>query len=174
MSQADWNPVIQKSNINKAYDEFWSKYNAIFEQKFPLHRTRFNKNVHKLQNFMTNGLLVSRNTKNVLHKTSIADPTDANIKKYKDFKTIYQRVSRAAKKLYFSSKLEANVNNPKKTWETLNEILGKNKKSETLDKICKNGVTVTDPVEIANCFNTFFTAVGQQISDSVPPVQKKP
>jgi hypothetical protein len=75
MSQADWNPVIQKSNINEAYDEFWSKYNAIFEQKFPLRRTRFNKNVHKLQNFMTNGLLVSRNTKNVLHKTSIADPT---------------------------------------------------------------------------------------------------
>jgi hypothetical protein len=114
MSQVDWNPVIQKSNINEAYDEFWSKYNAIFEQKFPLRRTRFNKNVHKLQNFMTNGLLVSRNTKNVLHKTSIADPTDANIKKYKDFKTIYQRVSRAAKKLYFSSKLEANASNPKK------------------------------------------------------------
>ena len=63
---------------------------------------------------MTNGLLVSRKNKNVLHKTSIADPTDANIKKYKAFKTIYQRVSRAAKKLYFTSKLEANANNPKK------------------------------------------------------------
>ena len=56
----------------------------------------------------------------------------------------------------------------------MNEILGKNKKSETVDKICKNGVNVIDPVEIANCFNTFFTAVGQQISDSVPPVLKNP
>jgi hypothetical protein len=174
MSQVDWNPVIQKSNINEAYDVFWNKYNAIFERKFPLCRVRFNKNIHKLQNFMTNGLLVSRKTKNVLHKTSIADPTNANIKKYKAFKTIYQRVSRAAKKLYFSSELEANANNPKKTWETLNEILGKNKKTETVEKICKNGVNVTDPVEIANCFNSFFTAVGQQISDSVPPVLKNP
>jgi len=174
MSQVDWNPVIQKSNINEAYDVFWNNYNTIFERSFPLRRVRFNKNIHKLQNFMTNGLLVSRNTKNVLHKTSIADPTDANIRKYKAFKTIYQRVSRAAKKLYFTSKLEANANNPKKTWETLNEILGKNKKSETVEKICKNGVNVTDPVEIANCFNSFFTAVGQQISDSVPPVLKNP
>jgi hypothetical protein len=114
MSQVDWNPVIQKSNINEAYDVFWNNYNTIFERSFPLRRVRFNKNIHKLQNFMTNGLLVSRNTKNVLHKTSIADPTDANIRKYKAFKTIYQRVSRAAKKLYFTSKLEANANNPKK------------------------------------------------------------
>jgi hypothetical protein len=43
-----------------------------------------------------------------------------------------------------------------------------------VEKICKNGVNVTDPVEIANCFNTFFTAVGQQISDSVLPVLKNP
>ncbi len=56
----------------------------------------------------------------------------------------------------------------------MNEILGKTKKSETVENICKNGVNVTDPVEIANCFNTFFTAVGQQISDSVPPVLKNP
>jgi hypothetical protein len=128
MSQVDWNPVCLKSNINEAYDEFWKIYTGIFDQKFPLRRIRFNKNIHKLQNFMTNGLLISRNTKNALHKTSIADPTAANVKKYKDFKTIYQRVSRAAKKLYFSSKLEANASNPKKTWETLNEILGKTKK----------------------------------------------
>jgi hypothetical protein len=76
---------------------------------------------------MTNGLLISRNTKNVHHKTSIVDPTAANITKYKNFKTIYQRVIRAAKKHYFTSKLEANASNPKKTWETLNEILGKAK-----------------------------------------------
>ncbi len=137
MSQVDWNPVIQKSNINEAYDVFWNNYNATFERRFPLRRVRFNRNIHKLQNFMTNGLLVSRNTKNVLHKTSIADPTDANIKKYKAFKTIYQRVSRAAKKLYFTSKLEANANNPKKTWETLNEILGKKKNLKLLKKFVK-------------------------------------
>jgi hypothetical protein len=41
MSQVDWNPVIQKSNINEAYDVFWNKYNAIFERKFPLRRARY-------------------------------------------------------------------------------------------------------------------------------------
>jgi hypothetical protein len=63
---------------------------------------------------MTNGLLISRSTKNLLHKTSIVNPSAENVKKYKTFKTIYQRVLRAAKKLYFTSKLQENANNPKK------------------------------------------------------------
>jgi hypothetical protein len=87
---------------------------------------------------------------------------------------MYQRVLRAAKKLYFTSKLEQNASNPRKTWETLNEILSKCKKSESVEKICVNGVNIHDPIAIANNFNNFFTAVGQHISDSVPPVSKNP
>jgi hypothetical protein len=63
---------------------------------------------------MTLGLLVSRNTKNKLHKTSITIPTVENIQRYKNFKSTYFRVLRGAKKLYFTSKLNANVKNPKK------------------------------------------------------------
>jgi hypothetical protein len=174
LSQTNWNHVYRSVNVNVAYDEFWNTYSNLYENRFPLKRKRSNKNIHKQQNFMTRGLLISRSNKNILHKSSVSNPTALNIQKYKNFKTIYQRVIRAAKKLYFTSKLEENAGNPKKTWETLNEILGKCKKSENIDKICKNGVTISDPVEIANSFNNFFTAVGQQISDSVPPVQKNP
>ncbi len=66
------------------------------------------------------------------------------------------------------------MGNPKKTWETLNEILGKSRKSENIEKINVNGVPSSDPVDIANQFNTFFTRVGRQISDSVPSVAKRP
>ncbi len=46
---------------------------------------------------MTNGLLISRNNKKVLYKTSLAIPTAENVKKYENFKTMYQRVLRAAR-----------------------------------------------------------------------------
>jgi signal recognition particle subunit SEC65 len=110
----------------------------------------------------------------VLFKTSIAFPTAENIAKYKNFKSVYQRVVRAAKKLYFKSKLEQNASNPKKTWDTLNEILGKIKKTETVEKLNINGESLSDPVDIANSFNKFFVAVGQQISDNVSPISKNP
>jgi hypothetical protein len=82
-------------------------------------------------------------------------------------------VLRGAKKLYFTSKLETNAGNPKKTWETLNEILGKSRKTDKIEKININGTPSSNPTEIANHFNNFFTSIGQQISDNVPPVEKK-
>jgi hypothetical protein len=64
--------------------------------------------------------------------------------------------------LYFTSKLESNVGNPKKTWETLNEILGKRRNSEKIDKINVNGIPTSDPLEIANQFNTFSQLRGSR------------
>jgi len=110
----------------------------------------------------------------ILHKTSLSDPSAQNKQKYKDYKTVYQRAIRGAKKLYFTSKLRENAGNPKKTWETLNEILGKSRNSESVKSLNINGISSSNPADIANHFNTFFTAVGQQISNSVPPVEKNP
>jgi len=174
LGRTNWNSVYAKLDVDEAYEEFWGYYNTLFDRIFRLKRTRFNKNIHKKQNFMTRGILISRNTKKVLHKSSIAFPTAANVQKYKNYKTIYQRVLRGAKKLYFTSKLEENAKNPKKTWETLNEILGKQKNMDSVEKINIEGNPVSDPPSVANHFNQFFTTIGKHISESVLPVDKNP
>ena len=121
---------------------------------------------------MTAGLLTSRENKNKLHKTAVSDPSELNLNRYKTYKTLYQRIIRAAKKLHYQRKLEQNASNPKKTWETLNEILGKQRGSDTVSQIKINGVPEENIAKIADHFNTFFTSIGQEISDSVPPVTK--
>jgi hypothetical protein len=123
---------------------------------------------------MTTGLLTSRQNKNTLFKLQLAENTPANVNKYKIFKQTYFKTVRAAKKLYFQHKFQENTGNSKKTWDTLNEALGKEKKNQSVDKININGVSSSDPKEIANHFNRFFTQVGKNISSSIPPVQKQP
>jgi hypothetical protein len=90
------------------------------------------------------------------------------------YKSVYQRTIRAAKKLHISEKIAANAKNPKKTWQTLNEIMGKTSRSETVSQINVNGVISSDSFDIANQFNQFFTNVGTEISNSVPPIAKRP
>jgi hypothetical protein len=75
---------------------------------------------------------------------------------------LYFRTVRDAKKLYFTNKLKDNAANPKKTWDTLNEILGKVKKKETISQININNVPESEPIKIANEFNSFFTTIGQK------------
>jgi hypothetical protein len=170
----EWEPVYNSLEVNAAYSEFWKIYTNCHDACFPLVRKRFNKNIHTKNPFMTLGLLVSRNTKNKLHKISVANPTLENKEKYKKFKSVYFRVLRGAKKLYFTSKLTENAKNPKKTWDTLNEILGKSKQKETVSKICVDGVSESDPIKIANHFNSFFTSIGKKISDDVLNVAIQP
>ncbi len=64
LSIADWTNVTSLNDANLAYNEFWKTYEACHNANFPFIRQRFNKNFHKKQPFMTQGLLVSRNTKN--------------------------------------------------------------------------------------------------------------
>ena len=123
---------------------------------------------------MSKGLLKSRETKNSLFKAKLTDPSDLAKNRYKNYANLYFKTVRAAKKQYYSNKLKENVKNPAKTWETLSEIMGRKKKSETIEKININGLPVSDPQKIATEFNSFFSRVGTEISNSVPPVDKKP
>jgi hypothetical protein len=174
LAGADWTHVLNSREVDDAYDKFWNIYTEYHNTNFPLIRKRFNKNYHRRQNFMTAGLLVSRTSKNNLHKTAITYPTQENIQRYKNFKTLYFRVLRAAKKLYFKTKINENLGNPKKTWDTLNEILGKVKKSETISQLNINDATELDPSKIANHFNAFFTSIGTKIANDIQDVDKQP
>jgi hypothetical protein len=121
---------------------------------------------------MTSGLLVSRRTKVNLLKISLVDPSPENKLKFKLYRNLYNKLIRIAKKSDISIKLEANKKNPKKTWEILNEITGKSKNKESIQKICSGGNEYTDSLSKANVFNKFFSGVGEKISKSVEKTNK--
>ena len=43
-----------------------------------------------------------------------------------------------------------------------------------ISHIYHNGQTITEPITIANTFNTFFTSIGQSINDSIPQTNINP
>jgi hypothetical protein len=174
LSAANWDGVLDSNEVNNAYDAFWSTYNELYLLNFPLKKMRFNKNIHNIKPFMTKGLLKSRETKKNLYTASLTAKSPPALQRYRDYKNLYFKTLRAMKKLYYSSKLEENAKNSKNTSETINEVQGKSKKSDSVNKININGVEETDPLKIAAEFNSFFTRVGQQISNSIPPVSKAP
>jgi hypothetical protein len=125
LSGSDWSPVLESNDVDESYELFWSSYIELYELFFPKKQVRFNSNIHKRSPFMTLGLLTSRQNKNNLFKLQLVDNSPANVNKYKTFKQIYFKTVRAAKKLYFQRKFQENTGNSKKTWDTLNEALGK-------------------------------------------------
>jgi hypothetical protein len=123
---------------------------------------------------MTPGLLTSRNKKNTLHRVSLNNPTVLNLTNYKTYRNLYNKILRASKKLYFTSNLKQNIKNPKKTWDLLKEALNKSNCKSRIDTLKVNNGIITDPVEMAEEFNGFFSEIGSSISNTINPTNMEP
>jgi hypothetical protein len=73
LKNLSWNNATCIDNVDNAYDCFWSDFNTLFDYHFPLKTCKFNKNFHTKNNFMTNGLLVSRRRKIELLKSNLKE-----------------------------------------------------------------------------------------------------
>ena len=122
---------------------------------------------------MTSGLLVSCKHKIDLHK-SILKKCPILKEKYKLYRNIYNSLIRLSKKIYFEQGLRKYKSNPKKTWELLNEITCRKAKKKGVTKIVSGDTTLSDPTQIANTLNNFFTNIGSQIADSVKETHVDP
>jgi hypothetical protein len=130
---------------------------------------KFNKNIHKKEPWITKGILTSRLTKFELEKNHSINPTHGNWTQFKTYRNIYNKVIRASKKQHYCNSLEANSKNLKKTWSILNEVLKKGKPRQPITSIFHEDKLVSDPKQIANIFNKFFTTIAVEIASLINP-----
>jgi hypothetical protein len=116
-----WESVLNKTTVDEALEEFSSIFSDLYELNFPLTHYKFNKNIHKINKFMTAGLLISRQNKIKLQKTAAMTRNNDDILKFKQYRNVFNGLIRASKKHYFEHNLHTNKKNPKKTWELLKE-----------------------------------------------------
>ena len=89
------------------------------------------------------------------------------------YKQILRTNIRLSKSNYYNNKLSSSQNDPRSTWKTLNELITPKKKSQKLNIIVNNRV-LTDPNEIADTFNDYFTSVADQLDSTIPQVTTDP
>jgi hypothetical protein len=69
-----------------------------------------------------------------------------------------------AKKKFLDNFFERNLNDPRKTWQQINQILGKQSKQDSSDQInvlIDNGETITDKKLIANIMNNHYINISK-------------
>ena len=168
-----WNSTLSNNDVNNSYDNFWNDFHTLFELHFPLIKVKFNRNVHKKNNFMTNGLLISRATKNTLHKKAIINPTLYN-EHYKKYRNIFNSLIRISKQKSTDENFRKHAKSPKRTWDLLKETTFGEKSFNNISEINANGELKSTPKDISEEFNNFFTNIGQSISNNVTPTLTNP
>ena len=169
LSMVNWYSVLSKSDTELSLDEFDSIWSMLFEQCFPLKNITLNRRYHKINDFFSNGLLISRARKMHLYNNFLKSRSRDDKSLYIAYRNCYNKTVKAAKKQFFNWKIDQNCD-PKNAWNYLSEAIGKNNKpSSNISCVNKNGIPITDSADIADCFNEFFSSIAEKIVDNIPP-----
>ena len=182
---------ITKSNIINKLDKNLfsdpnSNYNILIEEMdmanvkhMPYKIVTFNKRKHKKPAWITKGILRSIKYRDNLY--TFMKMTNPNAKGYfvqkinlRTYNCILRRSIRAAKLIYYEILFNKYRNNTRKTWKTINDILSRPSKKKTLQKTFREGdFKITNNVEIANKFNSFFTNIGPCLARKIQNISSK-
>lgn len=120
--------------------------------------------------WISKGILISIKNRNKKFKKSVKNPSLTNIKTYKTYQKILQKVILAAKNKYYEHFFQTNKKDLKASWDKINTLLNKNKnhKITKINNLHYLNKTLTNGKSIANSFNHFFTNVGPNLDSKIP------
>ena len=170
LENTDFSEILKIDCPDWAYNKFMDIYLAEFDASFPMREVSSRAKFIKRQPWFTTGLLTSSINKGKLFSLKLHNPTDENIRKYKIYNKVFNKLKRKMKTLYFKTILEENRNNSRKCWSILKSAIGKtNDKSSFPLSFTINNSKISDKSEIVEGFNNFFSNIGLTTSHNVPP-----
>ena len=147
------------------------------DKHMPKRNVRFNKYKHKMNKWVTTGILKSIRYRDSLYKKLKSTPYNCeqhmtlklNLKTYN---YILNKTIRTAKKEYYFTEFSKYKHDIRKTWDTIKEAICKNKTKSMLPSYLYNkGIIYSNNHAIADKLNEYFTEVGPELAKSIPRPQ---
>ena len=173
LDQINWNLLIN-DDIEGSFSRFIASVNAAINLHAPEREIKINAKKIIRNPWITAGLIKSSKTLDKLFSQQKDKPQHHPLKvKYKSYKNAYNKLKRLRKNAYYTNMIENVKNDIRKTWQILNNLVGKRNDKSTIPKqFINNGSYITDPQMIANDFSTYFSQVGEQFASAIPPATK--
>lgn len=142
LSSNDWSPIQNDYQPESAFKKFSTEIEKKFETCFPFKNVNQNKKRTPVNNWMTRDLLNLRNTKDKLFRCKMRKRTENAKNKFNEASRIYKAAVRVAKKDYYSIKFDEYSKDMKKTWEMINTLVRKNKKSSSIPNLFRMKIKI--------------------------------
>ena len=153
------------------FTAFINTFNKAIDSTCKLSKPKASKRNPTCNPWITDGIENAVNTKKVFlkdwKKTVSRKSPDGNQilkRKYKDYERCLKRIIKTRKANFYNQKITDAQGNPKKTWEVINQIRGKNKRAMKPQFLINNQKIVERRV-IANEFNKYFASLASNLND---------
>ena len=154
LNETKWEEVLTSNSAEDSYNNFITKFSDLYNKHLPVTNKKINKR-QEAKPWITSGIIKSIKTRNKLYKKFLNHPNDANKNKYISFRNKLTHLIRISCKKYYLNKFNSYKNNIKRTWQTINNILGKNNTSAVPSYFLDDSSKISDPNLIASRSNNF-------------------
>ena len=117
-----FNTVTAHEHPDIAYEQFMNIYADAYEEAFPLKTIKVRKKLIKQEPWVTKGLIISSINKDKLFRKKLNKPNEININNFTKYNKIFNKIKRAAKKMYYTNIFATYKTDSKQTWSILRQI----------------------------------------------------
>ena len=163
---------------NNTYQIIESEIIKAKEEHLPSKKVKFNKYKHKSKNWITAGILKSIHVRDKLYAKyrsyKLNDPLHSIHKStYTKYNKMLNKMIKNAKYSYYDNEFTKYRNNLKKSWQTINEILNRDRKNtQSPSFILVNNTKITNKQKMADHFNNYFASIGESLAKKIPNASK--
>ena len=164
--------IIQKinnsENTSQKYDIFCKHLNSTIDKHAPQRYLTKNEMAIKTKPWLTKGILKSINRRIQYYKKFMSTNNQKWYDLYKIYRDKINHLIRNSKSNYYKKYFNDYKQNGKKIWKGINELISEKKgnKSQNINLYGK-GQFITNQQQFADKFNSFFTTIGEKISDDI-------
>ena len=162
LSEVDWSDIYVHYNASDRFRCFLDKYTSLYNKCFPLKKSALSENTNPKPWFNAH-LKKMCNKKYALYRKFKRNPTVYRETRYKHYRNKVNFEIRKRKLEYYNMKFGSAQGNIKNTWNVINEVLNKSKKSVLCESIEVDGSVIDDKQIIVDKFNDYFSTIGEKI-----------
>ena len=160
--------TIEKTNdTNKKYEILHKQIINTLDDLAPYKRMSKKQQKQKLKPWITAGLLTSIKKKNYFYKKFVKTKDNKFYLLYKSFRDLLNRLIRKSKRSFYKNYFTNNINNIKKIWQGINEISNRKRKTGNDISLNINNKIVSEPVEVANHINKYYTSIAEKLTKNI-------
>lgn len=165
LSEYNWRISIPAgSGVDEHFSTYMDQFLQLYNKHFPIKEVII-KDKHNNKPYITQGIRKSIKERNRLQKLYAKWPISYS-NAFKNYRNSLTLIIRKAKQTYYQKRLEDNAGNSKKTWEILNNIMGKDKNQLPTSMTFPDKTSSSNP-EIAELFNNYFCSIAGNLAQSV-------
>ena len=173
LDRADWSSVFNTNDINTSLENFLNIFNEHLNRHIPKKKDNHAnyKTTPKLP-WVSKSLLRSINKKNRLFYKFKMKNTQQSKNRYISYKNTLTKILRSEKKKYYAIQLEQYKHDIKNTWKILKQAMNISKNKSKITKLKFNNKMIEDPGDMANTFNSYFSTIGENLSQNIPKTNR--